>query len=334
LVAAVAETAAAAVASEQRRRAAAFGAGGALSAEMLNAALPRANASRSGSGTFMNINNRSFRYEQDVPAPAAAVTAAPAATVAAAKGKSPLRQGGSPPALESAETSDGSGKRSREASDPGESDSPDGLLLTKSPVKPDATGPGPAANAKAHRTDRPRVLVVEDSVPTRTMLARLLRRLDLDVTEVGDGLQAVRACAAAATAEHGSQSAPFDLVLMDKEMPVMDGHEATLQLRRNGVRSPIVGVTANVLESDREKFVQKGLSDFLHKPVSRDDLVRVLQKHGLCGCDPFRAADRPRRSAEEAKKSRKTPEPELSSPEPSLGATPRATRRATRGGGG
>jgi CheY-like chemotaxis protein/signal transduction histidine kinase len=334
LVAAVAETAAAAVASEQRRRAAALGAGGALSAEMLNAALPRANASRSGPGTFMNINNRSFRYEQDVPAPAAAVTAAPAATVAAAKGKSPLRQGGSPPALESAETSDGSGKRSREASDPGESDSPDGLLLTKSPEKPDATGPGPAANAEAHRKDRPRVLVVEDSVPTRTMLARLLRRLDLDVTEVGDGLQAVRACAAAATAEHGSQSAPFDLVLMDKEMPVMDGHEATLQLRRNGVRSPIVGVTANVLESDREKFVQKGLSDFLHKPVSRGDLVRVLQKHGLCGCDPFRAADRPRRSAEEAKKSRKTPEPELSSPEPSLGATPRATRRATRGGGG
>ena len=114
----------------------------------------------------------------------------------------------------------------------------------------------------------------------------------------------------------------------------MDGHEATAQLRRNGVRSPIVGVTANVLESDREKFVRKGLSDFLHKPVSRDDLVRVLQKHGLCGCDPFRAADRPRRSAEDAKKSRKTPEPELSSPEPSLGATLRATRRATRGGGG
>ena len=163
------------------------------------------------------------------------------------------------------------------------------------------------------------------------MLARLLRRLDLHVTEVGDGLQAVRACAAAATAEHGSQSAPFDLVLMDKEMPVMDGHEATAQLRRNGVRSPIVGVTANVLESDRDRFVEKGLSDFLHKPVSRDDLVRVLQKHGLCGCDPFRAADRPKRHAEEAKKSRTTPElSSLSSPEPSLGAKP----RATRGGGG
>jgi CheY-like chemotaxis protein len=168
------------------------------------------------------------------------------------------------------------------------------------------------------------------------MLARLLRRLDLHVTEVGDGLQAVRACAAAATAEHGSQSAPFDLVLMDKEMPVMDGHEATAKLRRNGVRSPIVGVTANVLESDRDLFVEKGLSDFLHKPVSRDDLVRVLQKHGLCGCDPFRAADRPKRHAEEAKKSRTTPElSSLSSPEPSLGAKPRAMKpRAMRGGGG
>ena len=103
------------------------------------------------------------------------------------------------------------------------------------------------------------MLVVEDSVPTRTMLARLLRRLDLDVTEVGDGLQAVRACAAAATAEHGSQSAPFDLVLMDKEMPVMDGHEATLQLRRNGVRSPLVaGVTRDcgtrLLEPDHSPW--------------------------------------------------------------------------------
>ena len=111
----------------------------------------------------------------------------------------------------------------------------------------------------------------------------------------------------------------------------MDGHEATAQLRRNGVRSPIGGVTANVLESDRDRFVEKGLSDFLHKPVSRDDLVRVLQKHGLCGCDPFRAADRPKRHAEETKKSRTTPElSSLSSPEPNLGATP----RAARGGGG
>ena len=326
LVAAVAEKAAASLASEKRRRAAALRAGGTVSAANAAPAAARAeNASRSGPGRFTDVNNRSFRYEQDAPPPNAA-----AAT--AAKGAYAPRQGGSPPALESAETSDGSGKRSRSASDPGESDSPDGLERRRKsretkPAKPAKLGVGPDPGAsvpEARGADRPRVLVVEDSIPTRTMLARLLRRLDLHVTEVGDGLQAVRACAAAATAEHGSQSAPFDLVLMDKEMPVMDGHEATAQLRRNGVRSPIVGVTANVLESDRDRFVEKGLSDFLHKPVSRDDLVRVLQKHGLCGCDPFRAADRPKRRAEEAKKSRTTPEP--SSPEPSLGAT--------RGGGG
>ena len=321
LVAAVAEKAAASLASEKRRRAAALRAGGTVSAANAAPAAARAeNASRSGPGRFTDVNNRSFRYEQDAPPPNAAATAA--------KGAYAPRQGGSPPALESAETSDGSGKRSRDPSDPGESDSPgsDEPSRRRSPENPGAMGPGPgsAARAEARGAGRPRVLVVEDSVPTRVMLARLLRRLDLDVTEVGDGLQAVRACAAAATAERGSQSAPFDLVLMDKEMPVMDGHEATTQLRRNGVRSPIVGVTANVLESDRHVFVSKGLNDFLHKPVSRDDLVRVLQKHGLCGCDPFRAADRPKRRAEEAKKSRTTPEP--SSPEPSLGAT--------RGGGG
>lgn len=335
LVAAVAETAAAALASEKRRRAATLRAGGAVSAANAGNAGARRDALRSGPGAFTTVNNRSFRYEQEVPA----LNGANGSNDPRAKGKSPTRQGGSPPALESAETSDGSGKRSRSASDPGESDSPDGLERRRKsretkPAKPAklGVGPGPGASVpEARGADRPRVLVVEDSVPTRTMLARLLRRLDLHVTEVGDGLQAVRACAAAATAEHGSQSAPFDLVLMDKEMPVMDGHEATAQLRRNGVRSPIVGVTANVLESDRDRFVEKGLSDFLHKPVSRDDLVRVLQKHGLCGCDPFRAADRPKRHAEEAKKSRTTPElSSLSSPEPSLGAKP----RAMRGGGG
>jgi CheY-like chemotaxis protein len=334
LVAAVAETAAAALASEKRRRAATLRAGGTVSAANAAQGAGR-DALRSGPGAFTTVNNRSFRYEQEVPA----LNGANGSNDPRAKGKSPTRQGGSPPALESAETSDGSGKRSRSASDPGESDSPDGLERRRKsretkPAKPAklGVGPGPGASVpEARGADRPRVLVVEDSVPTRTMLARLLRRLDLHVTEVGDGLQAVRACAAAATAEHGSQSAPFDLVLMDKEMPVMDGHEATAQLRRNGVRSPIVGVTANVLESDRDLFVEKGLSDFLHKPVSRDDLVRVLQKHGLCGCDPFRAADRPKRHAEEAKKSRTTPElSSLSSPEPSLGAKP----RAMRGGGG
>ena len=334
LVAAVAETAAAALASEKRRRAATLRAGGAVSAANAAQGAGR-DASRSGPGAFTTVNNRSLRYEQEVPK----INGANGSNDPRAKGKSPTRQGGSPPALESAETSDGSGKRSRSASDPGESDSPDGLERRRKsretkPAKPAklGVGPGPGASVPEGRgADRPRVLVVEDSVPTRTMLARLLRRLDLHVTEVGDGLQAVHACAAAATAEHGSQSAPFDLVLMDKEMPVMDGHEATAQLRRNGVRSPIVGVTANVLESDRDRFVEKGLSDFLHKPVSRDDLVRVLQKHGLCGCDPFRAADRPKRHAEETKKSRTTPElSSLSSPEPNLGATP----HAARGGGG
>ena len=331
LVAAVAETAAAALASEKRRRAATLRAGGAVSAANAAQGAGR-DASRSGPGAFTTVNNRSFRYEQEVPK----INGANGSNDPRAKGKSPSRQGGSPPALESAETSDGSGKRSRSASDPGESDSPDGLERRRKSreTKPAKLGVGPGPGASVPEgcgADRPRVLVVEDSVPTRTMLARLLRRLDLHVTEVGDGLQAVHACAAAATAEHGSQSAPFDLVLMDKEMPVMDGHEATAQLRRNGVRSPIVGVTANVLESDRDRFVEKGLSDFLHKPVSRDDLVRVLQKHGLCGCDPFRAADRPKRHAEETKKSRTKPEPSsLSSREPSLGATP----RAARGGGG
>ena len=304
LVAAVAATAAAAVVSnEKARRAAVLRSGGMVGPSSV--AQFNGNLSRSGILAFTNTNNRSFRYENEAPATAAIEPIRPVVT-----GKAPcdpLPGRGSPPALESTETSDddkanpGNGTRSRTPSDPGTSE--ENAIDNARNIGSRRQAGNPSTSAKL-----PSVLVVEDSVPTRTMLVRLLRRLDLDVQEAGNGLEGVRACSEKAMQQGGDQQKPFDLILMDKEMPVMDGHEATKTLRRNGVTAPIIGVTANVLESDREKFISQGLDDFLQKPVSRDDLVSVLQKHGLCGCDPFRAADR-QNNANGSKK-QKTPEPE------------------------
>ena len=287
-------------------------------------------ASRAKDAAFLNTNNRSFRYENDAP-----TVTAPAAAVGGA---------GSPPTLASTETSDGddrtgvgapgikrgsagdprsaggAGKRSRTSSDQETSSDENEHVKNLNP-----------ANVGTQNKP-PSVLVVEDSVPTRTMLARLLRRLDLEVTEVGNGLEAVRVCASRATQRGGDVAKPFDLILMDKEMPVMDGHEATATLRRNGVTSPIIGITANVLSSDRDVFISHGLSDFLQKPVSRNDFVAVLQKHGLCGCDPFRAADRSANAS--AQKRQKTPETKTGVDEnrgAHREAPPGTGERATRG---
>ena len=179
----------------------------------------------------------------------------------------------------------------------------------------------PSANESG---DRPRVLVVEDSAPTRKMLVNLVRQLGIDAWEASNGLEALRACAEVTSKPGGSAATPFDAILMDKEMPVMDGHQATEQLRRMGVESPIVGITANVLRVDREAFMAKGLSAYVPKPVRRQDLVQTLQSFGLCGCDPFRATDRTAR-AEPPK--RPKPENERREDPPVTRRTRSATRR-------
>ena len=173
------------------------------------------------------------------------------------------------------------------------------------------------------------MLVVEDSAPTRKMLVNLLRQLGIDSREASNGLEALRACAAVTSKPGGSAATPFDAILMDKEMPVMDGHQATEQLRRMGVQSPIVGITANVLRVDREAFMAKGLSAHVPKPVRRQDLVQTLQSFGLCGCDPFRATDRTARGAAEATQTRERAARGPAGGEEDEIGTPTAMRRET-----
>lgn len=140
------------------------------------------------------------------------------------------------------------------------------------PLAPDATWLAAAApalaqpQAKASRQLRARVLLAEDGPDNRTLICAFLASLGLDVTVVEDGAQAVSAALAA----------PFDLILMDMQMPVMDGMRATEALRAAGLAGPIVALTANVMAEDVRRYLHSGCTDCVGKPVDFPALAQLL----------------------------------------------------------
>ncbi|MBI1324070.1 PAS domain S-box protein [bacterium] len=112
-----------------------------------------------------------------------------------------------------------------------------------------------------------RILLVEDSEDNRRVILHLLKRLGLkDVAVARNGLEAVEA----------ANANPFDVILMDIQMPVMDGYEATKTLRASGYRSPIVALTAHALRDDSEKCLAAGCDAYLSKPVNANRLSETL----------------------------------------------------------
>jgi signal transduction histidine kinase/ActR/RegA family two-component response regulator len=120
-----------------------------------------------------------------------------------------------------------------------------------------------------------RVLVVEDNATNQLVTCAILRQLGLESAVVGDG--------AAALDMVGRER--FDLVLIDMQMPVLDGPSTARAMRGRGLVLPIVGLSANVLVSDRQICLDAGMNDFLSKPVTIDKLAAAL--------DPWLAAARP-----------------------------------------
>jgi signal transduction histidine kinase len=113
-----------------------------------------------------------------------------------------------------------------------------------------------------------RILVAEDNVVNQVVVSRLLERLGVQVTLAADG----QACL---DAWEGSN---VDLVLMDCQMPGMDGYQATERLRKIGVRTPIIALTANNMPGDRVRSLQAGMDDHLGKPIQPDALNACLQR--------------------------------------------------------
>jgi CheY-like chemotaxis protein len=139
--------------------------------------------------------------------------------------------------------------------------------------------PAEAAPATAANLLHGHVLVVEDNLINCMVIESLLRRLGLTVSVVHDGQQAV----AAITAHSDALAKPPQLVLMDLQMPVLDGYGATQQIRQwetnqQYPRLPIIAFTADAFEEDRQRCLAVGMDDFLTKPIAIDALKSVLAK--------------------------------------------------------
>lgn len=110
------------------------------------------------------------------------------------------------------------------------------------------------------------VLIAEDAHDVQVLMRRLLESMGLTVATAENGMVAV---------EHAKQQ-PFDLILMDMQMPEMDGIEATRQLRAAGIETPVIALTANVMPKHREDFIDAGADGFLEKPINFEKLENFL----------------------------------------------------------
>jgi len=118
-----------------------------------------------------------------------------------------------------------------------------------------------------------RVLLVEDNPINRLVATEMLIGFGLSVETAADGKEAIEKL----------QTAKYDLVLMDCQMPVLDGYGATVAWRlceanEGRVRTPIAAVTANALPADQKRCQDSGMDDYLAKPYKREDLLALLAR--------------------------------------------------------
>ena len=117
------------------------------------------------------------------------------------------------------------------------------------------------------------VLIVEDDEINRAVIATYLKHPQVDVTFAENGLEAVKAY----------KTKKFNVIFMDVSMPVMDGVTATTTIRdyekaTGTPRTPIICLSAHVMEGDRQRFLESGMDDYLSKPVNRNELLKITSK--------------------------------------------------------
>jgi CheY-like chemotaxis protein len=125
--------------------------------------------------------------------------------------------------------------------------------------------PAPARNRKTS------ILLAEDNPVNQKITQKLLEKCGFEVEVAANGREAVEAI----------QKRRFDLILMDCQMPVMDGYEATQVIRKiegGGRRTPIVAITAHAMVGDREKCLEAGMDDYLSKPVNLAKLQQTVNQ--------------------------------------------------------
>jgi two-component system, sensor histidine kinase len=145
------------------------------------------------------------------------------------------------------------------------------LLVEKLPINLPEKPPELIVNYPGQKTQDFNILLVEDVIVNQKILLKQLERLGYEADCVNNGEEAVEALA----------KKGYDIVLMDCQMPVLDGYEATSKWREKEAKNQhiiIIGLTAYAMEGDREKCLSAGMDDYLSKPVGMKQLAMVIQK--------------------------------------------------------
>jgi signal transduction histidine kinase/CheY-like chemotaxis protein len=139
------------------------------------------------------------------------------------------------------------------------------------PCQISAATPGVAATVAPQVPRGGTVLLVEDNAINRQVAEGMLRNFGMEVEVAANGQLALEL----------ARSRHFDVILMDMQMPVMDGLTSTREMRRLGIATPIIGLTANAFASDKADCLAAGMTDFLSKPVTRQKLEEALGRLAL-----------------------------------------------------
>lgn len=116
--------------------------------------------------------------------------------------------------------------------------------------------------------DSPRVLIAEDNIPNQKIISIIIKRLGWEYTIVDNGLKAIEAC----------KASEYDVVLMDIDMPEMNGWDATLEIKKYTPGLPVIALTAYSEDTVGEKSIAAGMDYFLTKPYNHKDIEKTILK--------------------------------------------------------
>ena len=145
-------------------------------------------------------------------------------------------------------------------------DDPRSAVVVKSAARQTSTV------AKPDESLHCRILLAEDGPDNQRLIAHVLRKAGADVAVVENGQLAVDAAMEAL-----NTSDPFDVILMDMQMPVMDGYAATRTLRQRGYEGPVIALTAHAMAEDRQRCLASGCSEYASKPINRSELIETIR---------------------------------------------------------
>ncbi len=153
----------------------------------------------------------------------------------------------------------------------------DGARLIEPGTEPAREATEPEKSRRSRATFRGRILLVEDSIDNQRLISLILAKAGATVTLARTGKEAVDAVFPPDAAD--GRRGPFDVILMDIQMPEMDGYEATRRLRGMGFRGPIIALSAHAHAGQIEEILEAGCNAYLAKPIQREEFLETVKRH-------------------------------------------------------